>query len=257
MSQAPSSQDVVHGASTAVNTSDERSGRQTHIGSLLFVVWLIGFAASLGANIMAKEWDMQNRRVHFSRLAHEEFHEIQMQIMRVVDSVRAIRGLYNASVDVNREEFHAFVESLEVVAPVRALAWVPRVPNKLRAEYEQTARQGGFPGFEFTEHGRQGSMVRSRDRDEYFPVYFLEPYGGNEKALGFDLGSDAIRLAALNNAGASGREVATGRITLVQETGEQYGFLIGVPIYRAGVTPTTDEQRKSELVGFSLSFLAA
>ena len=61
-------------------------------------------------------------------------------------------------------------------------------------------------------------MVRAAERDEYFPVYFVEPSKGNEIALGFDLASNAIRKDALEKSRDTGEMVATGRITLVQET---------------------------------------
>ena len=52
------------------------------------------------------------------------------------------------------------------------------------------ARTEGFPDFQFTERIAQGKMKRAERRKEYFPVYFVEPYKGNEMALGFDLASN-------------------------------------------------------------------
>ena len=51
-------------------------------------------------------------------------------------------------------------------------------------------------------------------RDTYFPVYYVAPQAGNEKALGFDLGSNPIRLSALNKARNTGQIAVSGRIKL-------------------------------------------
>ena len=101
------------------------------------------------------------------------------------------------------------------------------------------AEKDGLTGFNITEKSKQGIMVPAGLREEYFPVYYVTPLKGNEKALGFDLGSNAVRLAALEKARDSGELVVSGRIKLVQETGNQYGVLAFLPRYRNGVLPDT------------------
>ena len=86
----------------------------------------------------------------------------------------------------------------------------------------------------------------------YFPVYYVEPYAGNAAALGFDLGSNSARLKPLSRARDSGNMVATSRITLVQETGDQYGFLIFLPVYKKDAPTNTIEERRRNLEGFVL-----
>ena len=46
--------------------------------------------------------------------------------------------------------------------------------------------------------------------------------------------------------------VATARITLVQETGEQFEFLILKPVYKSGTPHETVEQRRKHLTGFAV-----
>ncbi len=69
--------------------------------------------------------------------------------------------------------------------------------------------------------------------------------------MGFDLGSEPARLAALRRAAETGQPAATGRITLVQETGSQYGVLIVAPVYNAGIVPATPAERRIKLIGFA------
>jgi PAS domain S-box-containing protein len=89
-------------------------------------------------------------------------------------------------------------------------------------------------------------------REEYFPVYFVEPFKGNEKALGFDLASNPARREALQTSAASGRMAATSRITLVQEVADQYGALVFYPLYKGGDEPCSEEGRRAALQGFAL-----
>ncbi|MCH8238237.1 MAG: CHASE domain-containing protein, partial [Proteobacteria bacterium] len=110
----------------------------------------------------------------------------------------------------------------------------------------------GYRDFTFTERHAQGQMITAGDRDEHFPVYYVEPFAGNEAAFGFDLASEPKRLRALEKARDSGRMVATKRITLVQETKDQYGFLVFQPVYRVDAPTVTVEDRRENLKGFTL-----
>ena len=155
---------------------------------------------------------------------------------------------------VGRDEFRAFVQpALARYQSIKAIEWIPRVNASERRAYEDQARREGYAGFQITERGADGAMRPAAERAEYFPVYIVEPLLGNERALGFDLASNVTRLAALERARDSGEMQASGRITLVQETGDQAGLLIFAPVYRNGAPRATIEQRRENLLGFVLS----
>lgn len=122
-------------------------------------------------------------------------------IEQYLNSITSISGLYAASDGVRRGEFRAFVDqNLDTRADIQAIEWIPRVPARERAAYEAAARRDGLPNFQITELNSQGDLIPAAQRDEYFPVYFVEPLAGNEAAMGFDLGSDPARLSALKRA---------------------------------------------------------
>src|SRR4030042_1555829 len=95
-------------------------------------------------------------------------------------------------------------------------------------------------------------MIPARSREEYYPVYYVEPHEGIELALGFDLASSPARLEGLNQARDTGEAIATSRLRLVQETENQYGFLVYVPVYAKGSTPVTVKERQQNLRGFAI-----
>ncbi len=189
----------------------------------------------------------------FTREAEERIFALEKQLTSDVLILESLHALFDASERVKRDEFRAFVAPLLVHhAEIQALEWIPRVRDSERAVYERTARRDGLDGFQITERQTQGVMVPAGKREEYFPVYFVEPLKGNERAVGFDLGSEPTRLAALAEARRTGKIVATKRITLVQETDQQFGVLILVPVYRKGAPTNTPEERYENLEGFVL-----
>ena len=88
----------------------------------------------------------------------------------------AVKGLFDSSTTVTRDEFSTFVKPLLDRHPtLRALEWIPRVHHSERQEYEQAARAEGFEGFTITEREIHATMRRAKRRPEYFPVLYIEP----------------------------------------------------------------------------------
>ncbi len=173
-----------------------------------------------------------------------------------LDNLYAIEGLFLASQHVDRHEFRQFVSgSLQRHPELQALEWVPRVPAAEKEAYQRQAHLDGLPGYQFVEKLADGQMVPVGDRPEYFPIYYLEPMAGNQAALGFDLASNQTRRQALDLARDSGQPVASPRIRLLQETGEQYGVLIVLPIYHQGQDISSVDQRRQQLHGYALGVI--
>ena len=216
--------------------------------SAAFGITLSGLAFGLLLNFERNEI-----KEEFERTARDRALAVETSIVANVEALEDIRSLYVASHQVERDEFRAFVaHELNDHPGIQALEWIPRVPASERANYEEAARKYGFPEFQIMKRETQGSMVPANFREEYYPVYYVEPHEGNEAALGFDLASNPVRLEALNKSRDTGRSVATARITLVQESEDQFGFLVFQPIYRNVITPETTAQRRESLQGFAL-----
>ncbi len=255
-------------------TSDHASNpsKQAHIGKNpqatrtgLRTLYKIGLMAPLlvllfGGPILSwlafnqfKDADAARLRADFDRTAYHQTDVISAEIGSSIAILRSVRALFDASTQVTRGEFRAFVASLETRDMVHAVEWVPRVRHAERKAYEQTARKNGLPEFKILERQSDGAMVPARERMEYFPVYFVEPLTGNEAAVGFDLASNPAWLQALQRTRDTGEIVASGRIKLGQETGDQYGFLAFTAMYRKGVVPDTVAERRENLMGFGLA----
>jgi two-component system cell cycle sensor histidine kinase/response regulator CckA len=172
--------------------------------------------------------------------------------------LEAVCRFYNASIHVDRRQFHQFVApTLKTRPGVQAIEWIPRVPQAERPRFEAEARRDGLPDYHFYQLDPEGNHVLVEPHQYYYPVYYVEPLAGNEPAVGFDLGSHPARLAALEQARDTGQPTVTKRITLVQETGGQTGFLIYIPVYRQEMPLATVGQRRLALQGFALGVFRA
>ena len=212
----------------------------------------VAFAASITLFVFSSNWERERLQLEFERQVSGISQKATLNVKGYLDALYSIRGFFDSSDRVDRVDFWTFAAGLyRRNEGIQALEWIPRVRTNERDEYEKRAREEGYPEFRITEKSAAGAMVTAGDRSEYFPVYFVEPYVGNEKALGFDLASNPTRLEALEQARDRGEPVATARIRLVQETGDQFAFLVFLPIY-ADQAAQTIAQRFKELQGFAL-----
>ena len=222
-----------------------------HAGTIL--TFLIGGALSLAVFFVLQNWEDERltRGLKFDAVAQATI--LEQNITSMLETVGSIKAFYAGSREVERQEFARFTAiEMEDQTAIQALEWIPRVKASDRAAYEAAARRDGHAQFAFTARQSQGHMATAPDRKEYFPVYFVEPLKGNEAALGFDLASNPVRLKALGKARDTGELTTSGRITLVQETKDQYGFLAFQPIYRKDAPASTVEERRRNLLGFGL-----
>src|SRR5690348_15006241 len=110
------------------------------------------------------------------------------------DLLRTLRALFFQNPKLGRQLFTNAVQDLAIrMDGMQTIGWAPRVTISGRNEFEQAARQDGLVGFEIVEGELTNQFVqtpnRARDRPEYFPLLFLDPMTGNERVLGYDLGS--------------------------------------------------------------------
>ena len=167
---------------------------------------------------------------------------------RNVQLVRATKAYFSATEHVSLAGFRKFTQLLlSNYSGVQALEWIPRVPEKNRKKYELGA-QLDFPGFQFRGRIKQGAVASTKLHPEYYPVYYVTPYKGNEAALGFDLGSEPVRLETINRARDTGEIVVSPGLTLAQGDADQYGFLILDPLYQ-NQRASTLEDRHANFIG--------
>jgi PAS domain S-box-containing protein len=226
--------------------------RETRVSSGLMGVLLIGAGVALSVVFffVARGWERQRIRAEFTRDATDRVAALTREIEEHILVLECLGGLFDASNQVERDEFQTFAGPLLLTYPgLQALEWIPRVPDSQREVLERAARQDGLVDFTFTERQAGGELVSAARRREHFPVYYVEPYAGNERAAGFDLASESARLEALQRSRDTGGMVATAPLVLVQEKDRQFGFLVCRPVYRHNAPLGSVAERRENLVG--------
>ena len=215
---------------------------------------LLMFALTTSAVFYEAKLSHQRIKLDFDQRAVELKIALETSIVRHTDVLRFIGGLYASSTAVTREEFRTFVtQSLGDFQGIQALEWSPVIQASEREAFEQRFQQDDYPNFQITERDNTvKTMVRAKNRAKYIPITFLEPYEGNEKALGYDFLSSEERQKALDRATDTDDLAITARVVLVQEKGSQQGLVAFLPIYRNGLLHQTLEQRRHAISGYAV-----
>ncbi|MBI5593197.1 MAG: response regulator [Deltaproteobacteria bacterium] len=220
--------------------------RMWHIEPAL--AFAVGLSLTLFAAWVVHERETHDRNEAFMQLAASRTEAVTETLRRLRDTeLECLAHFYEASDNVSSDEFRQFTASLTNNPSVQAWEWIPAVPAADKSRFEEDARTAGLKGFEIWQNDAQGKQEPAIDRDVYYPVFQVAPRAGNERAPGYDLGSEPLRRAALEEATRSGLPTATDLITLVEETDAQKGMLIYRPVF--------DGKDPKRLRGFALAVL--
>jgi signal transduction histidine kinase/CheY-like chemotaxis protein len=213
---------------------------------------IVGTLLSTALLLVLRQREAQVRHDELRDVARERVGILRGQMLRSMEVLHGIAALFNTRGEVTRGEFRSYVSHALARQPeLQALTWDPRVAGRERESFERRAHHEGFPQFRILESDGQGSLRAAAQREEYFPVFYLEPLGPNADAFGFDVSSEPVRRSAQEAARDSGRATATAPIRLAQEKETQRGFLVFEPLYRGA--PATIEERRAALTGYAVA----
>ncbi|MEM7770295.1 MAG: CHASE domain-containing protein [Cyanobacteria bacterium P01_E01_bin.6] len=218
------------------------------------LTFILGTGLSILATFAVARWERANYRLQFQRQTDSLTTALQRSINRHTDILLALGDFYNVSQNnVSRDDFNRFVERVLVDNPgIQALEWAPIVLDGDRPIFEATLQTDGYSSFHITERDSRGGLIRAKQRPYYVPVTYVQPWEDNELAFGFDLTSNSTRRIALETSRDTGKVAASGRIRLVQENKNQFGFLVFLPLYNSSSSPQDVEDRRQGLTGYLL-----
>lgn len=209
-----------------------------------------GLAASAYGGWMVQARIQREDTQQFRFSANQVALQIAERLQSYEMILRGAAGLFLASDEVDRQEWARFVEEFqahELVPGVQGIGFAVVIPPEHLAAHEAAVRSEGFPGYRVHPAGARGL---------YSSIVYIEPFNErNRRAFGYDMYSEPVRRAAMEQARDTGQAALSGKVRLVQETAAdpQAGTLMFVPVYRRGQASATVDQRREALVGWAYS----
>jgi diguanylate cyclase (GGDEF)-like protein len=189
----------------------------------------------------------QEAHSKFETVAIGVARDVQTRIRAYGDVLYAIRGLFDSSTEVTRDEFHQFAQALslgERYPGATNISFAPRVPHAKKLEFERAVRAEksplvkGLPEFAIKPPG---------ERPEYVVLTYIEPMGKNVAAWGLDLNADPLRRSVVDRARDSGQIASSSGVTLLRDRDGNSSIsstLLRLAVYRGGGVPGSVEERR-------------
>jgi len=223
----------------------------------------LGLVLSGGAASLVHSEEVRANQTLFAQLAAARAEAIVSAVQSIgQEQLASLARFVQGCPKLTRQQFQAYALPLANTFGVQAWEWIPLVLADEKAGFEAEVRRQDLPEFGIFQKDGSGRRIAPTARPAYYPVLYAEPLAGNQAALGFDLGSEPIRRAALEEALQTGLPAITAPITLVQETNRQKGALIFYPaLGRESRLPLAEGERGTggnsgpQNFGFTLAVL--
>ncbi len=225
----------------------ERWSRARITALPVLLVLITGFLAVYFLQQAAINTARRIQRDDFDYQGRETALRIAQRLASYEQVLRGARGLYVASRRVERREFHDYVSSMDLETRypgIQGVGFAEVIRPGEMARHVASVRREGFP--DYTPHPPGERPLRTS-------IVFIEPFSGrNLRAFGYDMYSEPVRRAAMERARDLDQSVMSGKVTLVQETGQevQPGFLMYLPVYRSSRPHVTVAERRANISGW-------
>jgi signal transduction histidine kinase len=164
------------------------------------------------------------------------------------DLLRGAAGFIESSNSVTREEWKSYVAAYEVnerYSGIQAIGYVENVSQDRKEEFVASMRLSWDQSYDIFPPSSAAIQI---------PIVYVEPENEkNSVAPGFDMYSEPIRQAAMDEARDSGKAVVSDAITLIQDWQEPRpyaGFLVFLPVYERKSELVTVDDRRLQSKGF-------
>jgi len=184
--------------------------------SVAFWLSLAVFAAGTSLAVASAFW-LNQRQIAQAQKDYQQnvdsaVNEITTRLMQPVRGLNGLRAMYAARRGVTRSEFtaHVFSRDLPVEFPgVRGFGFIERVDRDAVDAFLERVHADEAPEFAL--------RLLDAPSDPHYVITYIEPLIDNAGAQGLDVGSEARRRSAIEQAIDAAEPVMTAPITLVQD----------------------------------------
>ena len=223
-----------------------------HFGQLLPLL-VLSASLSIAYLLWKNEYHdtQQERQLDFDSHVRETIRHVEDRMKVYELMLRGAKALFASSGSIERNSFHAYIERLhlgENYTGIQAVGFAPIVTVLQWHKHIAAMRKEGFPAYAIKSEGKQ---------DFYAPTVYIEPFSkSNQDAIGFDMYSNPVYRAAMEQARDTDKTVNTAKVLLRETDGRlRAGFLTFAPVYnyKAGLPHKTMEERRASIVGWVYS----
>ena len=200
--------------------------------------------------VLVARWDEERIRTNFDREALSASSTLAFQLQEPLHALEALRGVYLASNEVNRDELRRATKAwLEGPGHLQAMGFSQRMHRSDIPAFEAAMRARGAPDYHVFDRPDDMPSASRRPADDVVVMRYIEPLARNRAALGVNVLSIPAARAAIDTTIRTNLPAASPAFRLTQDIpGEEQ---TGVVVYQAvfAGNPTTVEERLAAAQG--------
>jgi PAS domain S-box-containing protein len=217
---------------------------------------LLGLSFSIWAFVLFRNWEDRHLAADFKMRSEISALSIQESINNHLEVLDLVGEFFDGSNQVTRDEFASFLaETVSRRPGFLFVAWAPRVRPDDAGEIPGDAEDAVPEGATFKRFSADSKLGPDVERDEYFPIRYIEPFDRYESLIGLNIGSESAARDEIGGAIDSGKMVGTGRIIAGSYSPGRDAFAVLLPIYADRTVPPTITERREKLIGFCVGVL--
>ncbi len=174
--------------------------------------------------------------------------KIKSNIQLLSIQMNLLRNYFYAS-NVNYNRFRWFTADYQKDnLALRSIEWIPLIKKSELDEFLENAQQSVNPNYQI----KNTQTIPSSDQDQppILPILYAAPMALNAQALGLNMASDPIRLAAMQKAAAKNTVVASPPLKLVRDKKFNSAMHLFLPVYSNHVLSGDAEAGMENTRGF-------
>ncbi|HSW08377.1 bifunctional diguanylate cyclase/phosphodiesterase [Aquabacterium sp.] len=213
------------------------------------VVLAFGAALSIALGLAARQEISRSAHQRFDAVAIDVARKVEGRLDNYVEVLAGLRARFNTQSTLTRGEFRDYVEGLNLAKSHPGFRVVNYAPHVMAADKQRFEEQLRRDASLDTTAAAQFAIKPPGEREDYYPLTFIEPLRGNEKLLGMDLGAMPNRGNALEQARDTGGLVTSGRKIRIAGRESEVGLAMRLPVYRPHMPLDTVVQRRAAYLG--------
>ena len=243
-----------------------RIGRHLHRGAAAYGVLLLALFLTILAFSYVRQNVEAQARTRFEETAQATRAAIYRRANANLAAMFGARGLLRVSDSLERDEWDGYVRSIEPGSPRRTSQSLEGLQSLGFAKYVRPGEREAYSREAREEGVRELWPEPDGERSAYFPLKFVAPsYEANRKMINYDAYSDPAHRSVMDRARDTGAPQATGMdyvLTNAPSHSEadlvmRKGFVVYLPVYRAGEPKDTVAERRRAFRGFVVSTFKA
>jgi signal transduction histidine kinase len=217
----------------------------------LFLASMAGLTISAVVFVMAGHLAQKDAVHRFEQDATFCLSSAAELLERYHASVKTLKLLFECSEEVSRDEFRGFTQPLlQNKEGIKAICWIPRVAASEKSRYEIQARCDGLEQYQIRRSASPDSRLRPITAPYFFPLYYQQPYRGNEHTMGQDIAQDTVLSLALEECLRDDTVVSIAERGFFDPEGRRSYLVFLKPVYVNGALTATLKHRIDNLLGF-------